>query len=139
MTRLRVPQPYPGKVVLSWSAGNDTEAVSSGLSYNLRVGSTPGGVDILSPLSDPATGRRRAAQSGNAQRPLFTVLNLPTGTVGYWSAQTVDASYLRYALQVSTNLVNWTVLTDLTAGANGALQFLDRSPAAPARLDRVSY
>jgi len=92
-SRLNVTQPYPGKLVLSWDAGVDLETATDGLSYNVRIGTTPGGEDILSPLSNPLTGLRRVAQIGNAQKRLFTVMNLPPGTVCYWSVQSVDASY----------------------------------------------
>jgi hypothetical protein len=27
-----------------------------GLSYNLRVGTSPGGIDVVGPMADPATG-----------------------------------------------------------------------------------
>jgi len=38
-------------VTLSWTAPTDSETVMAGLSYNLRVGTTPGGSDVLGPMS----------------------------------------------------------------------------------------
>ena len=116
-TRLSATQPYPGRVVLSWEAGNDAESITDGLSYNVRIGTTPGGVDILSPLSDPATGLRRVAQIGNAQKRLFTVLNLPPGTVCYWSVQSVDPSYAGSAFAPEQRFIVGGASVDATASA----------------------
>src|ERR1051325_963109 len=43
-------------VVLRWNKAMDSETKSNGLSYNIRVGTTNGGVDIVSPLADPTNG-----------------------------------------------------------------------------------
>ncbi|MDD1417472.1 VCBS repeat-containing protein, partial [Dolichospermum sp. ST_con] len=36
---------------LSWQVGTDKETPKDGLSYNLRIGTTPGGNDILAPIT----------------------------------------------------------------------------------------
>ena len=80
-------------VVLNWNAGTDPNTPRAGLTYNVRVGSTPGGMEIMAPQSDPFTGQRRLPQMGNAWHRLFTILtNLPVG-VYYWSVQTVNNSF----------------------------------------------
>jgi len=81
-------------VVLSWSAASDAQTPTTGLSYNVRVGTTPGGCDILSPMADPVTGFRRVPQLGNAQERLFSYLtNLTFGTTYYWSVQAIDTAW----------------------------------------------
>jgi hypothetical protein len=84
----------PGGVRLSWNDAIDAQTPSTGLTYNLRVGTTPGGWDIVSPLSSPATGFRRVAQRGNAEQRLFAILTqLTPGRTYYWSVQAVDGAY----------------------------------------------
>jgi hypothetical protein len=60
------------------------------LHYNRRVGTTPGGNQILSPMS-ASTGYRRVARIGNAREQGLT-LELPRGTY-YWSVQGIDPAW----------------------------------------------
>jgi hypothetical protein len=81
-------------VHLQWSAASDPHTPTAGLTYNVRVGTTPGGSEILSPHSDPVTGNRRLPQMGNAGPRLFSALtNLSLGHY-YWSVQTVNHSFV---------------------------------------------
>jgi hypothetical protein len=81
-------------VTLTWNPGGDAQTPSTGLSYNLRVGTTPGASDILSPEADISTGFRRVAQLGNAdERFSATLTNLTLGKTYYWSVQAVDTSF----------------------------------------------
>ena len=76
-------------VTFSWSAGSDNETPSSALTYNLRVGTTPGGIDVLAPLSLPG-GKRLVVRPGNTgSNTGWRLEGLPPG-VYYWSAQSVD-------------------------------------------------
>jgi hypothetical protein len=78
-------------VTLNWNAAADANQ-TGGLSYNLRVGTTPGGSQIVSPDSAP-NGLRRVARLGNVQANLrWSLTNLPVGTY-YWSVQAVDHAY----------------------------------------------
>lgn len=81
------------RVSLSWSAASDVESPPDMLTYNLRVGTTPDGHDIISPLSHAGDGRRKVVEHGNAGPNLGWVLqNLKPGT--YWfSVQSVDAGF----------------------------------------------
>lgn len=77
----------------SWSAGSDAETPVAGLTYNLRVGTTPGGCDILSPMSG-SDGRRRVPQMGNVQLVRsYQLVNLPLNKTIYWSVQSVDTAF----------------------------------------------
>ena len=79
-------------VGLSWSAATDTNQ-SGGFSYNVRVGTTSGGVDVVSPMADAATGFRRVPALGNADENLsWPLTNLAAGTY-YWSVQAVDHAW----------------------------------------------
>ena len=81
---------------LAWMAASDLQTPSPGLTYDLRMGTTPGGSDLLAPQSDPASGRRRLPQMGNAGEGTNAVVNIsgfPGGATCYWSAQAVDSAF----------------------------------------------
>ncbi len=79
-------------VTFSWTPGSDAETPAAGLSYNLRVGTEPGGSDIFSGLAD-ADGWRRIPALGNAQKMTSWTLNsLPFGTL-YWAVQSIDSAW----------------------------------------------
>ncbi|HEY5564135.1 MAG TPA: VCBS repeat-containing protein, partial [Rhodothermia bacterium] len=64
-----------------------------GLSYNIRVGTVPGSVDVVAPLAHPSNGKRKISRLGNVQtNRAWTIRSLGPGTY-YWSVQTLDASF----------------------------------------------
>ncbi|ETR68645.1 MAG: hypothetical protein OMM_10308, partial [Candidatus Magnetoglobus multicellularis str. Araruama] len=81
-------------VHLSWSAASDAETISSsGLNYNLYIGSTPGGTDILSPMALPlSNGYRLLPARGHIQTLTTTIKNLTVGTY-YWGVQAIDTAF----------------------------------------------
>lgn len=80
------------RFVLSWQPASDGQTPAAGLSYNLRLGTTPGGVDAVSPMA-AGTGYRRLSALGNAQVGVTATLELLTGTTYYWSLQAVDTAF----------------------------------------------
>ncbi|KPA19078.1 hypothetical protein MHK_000704, partial [Candidatus Magnetomorum sp. HK-1] len=78
-------------VLLSWSAGSDAQTLSStGLNYNLRIGSSSGACDISAPMSLPlSSGYRQIAERGLIQN-LTTTVNINEVGTYYWSVQTID-------------------------------------------------
>jgi hypothetical protein len=86
----------PGdRVVFSWNAPSDAQTPAAGLSYNLRVGTSPGTANVLSPNSDFNTGVRRLPDLGNARRSgsaFLSLWSLPLGSY-YWSVQAVDNGF----------------------------------------------
>jgi hypothetical protein len=75
---------------LTWDAASDDHTPAAGLSYNLRVGTTPGGAEIVSPQSG-GNGTRRLPALGNTGAFLGARLNhLVSGATYYWSVQAVD-------------------------------------------------
>jgi hypothetical protein len=80
-------------VQLRWPARNDF-GPGTPVTYNLRVGKKPGGMDVVSPLSQPTSGRRLVATFGNMGFACTTQLRgLAPGTY-YWSVQPVDSAWL---------------------------------------------
>ncbi|MBL9167398.1 MAG: VCBS repeat-containing protein [Verrucomicrobiales bacterium] len=83
-------------LVLRWEVGQGDDHTPPGtLTWNVRVGTTAGGTEVLSPLSDLPTGRRKILESGNAGINRFLNLKLGAGVRRfYWAVQAVDAGYL---------------------------------------------
>lgn len=78
-------------VALNWEAAHDAQ--TSHLTYNVRVGTTPGGQEVVAAMSLP-DGTRQVAAAGNAGHALARPLSLlPPGTY-YWSVQAVDHSFV---------------------------------------------
>jgi hypothetical protein len=83
-------QQFPDQTHLSWAESSDPESGYSE-TFNLRVGTTPGGGDIVSPES-LASGQRLIPEMGNMQLRPHVGLHLPPGTY-YWSVQIVDVAF----------------------------------------------
>jgi hypothetical protein len=90
-------------VDLSWDAGSDTQTPAAGLTYNLRVGTTPGGSETLAPHS-ASNGRRRIAAMGNMNLARAAQLRgVIPGTTYYWSVQAVDTGFAGSAFASETS------------------------------------
>ncbi len=94
-------------VDLSWGSGSDFQTPASGLTYDLRVGSTPGGSDILSANALP-DGTPLLAEMGTVAHPadLFRTINsahIPDGDV-YWTVQAVDTAFARSGFAAEQHL-----------------------------------
>ncbi len=77
----------------AWDKSTDAETRPGSLTYNLRLGATPGGNEIMAALADPANGYSRVAQLGNANHNnRWTIKNLSEGTY-YWSVQALDHNF----------------------------------------------
>ncbi|MBK8553672.1 MAG: T9SS type A sorting domain-containing protein [Ignavibacteria bacterium] len=82
-----------GIIHFNWLSGYDQNTPSPGLTYNIRIGTTPGGSEIISPLSSGSSGFNKFPGHGNSGNSLQTHLtDLDTGKY-YWSVQTVDNTY----------------------------------------------
>jgi len=79
-----------------WGPGSDTETPASGLSYNLRIGTTQTGNEILSSMSqwnaDPGQmSPRWIGGLGNVQMNRAWRIKLPPVPYITWSVQSIDA------------------------------------------------
>jgi Concanavalin A-like lectin/glucanases superfamily/PA14 domain/FG-GAP-like repeat/RTX calcium-binding nonapeptide repeat (4 copies)/WD40-like Beta Propeller Repeat len=85
-------------VTLKWNSASDAQTPSEGLTYNLRIGTTPGGQEILS-LPVNADGQPLPSQFGNVGQGKkesdgshsWALKGLTPGQY-YWSVQAVDNS-----------------------------------------------
>lgn len=80
---------YP--VELSWQAASDDHTPSEGLTYAIKIGTAPGGENIMGANAN-TTGIRKVSGKGNVEHNKKWRLSLPIGTY-YWSVQAIDASY----------------------------------------------
>jgi hypothetical protein len=80
---------YP--VELSWTAASDDHTPSTGLTYAIKIGTTPGSENIMAANAN-VSGMRKVSGKGNVEHNKKWRLSLPVG-VYYWSVQAIDASY----------------------------------------------
>ncbi len=79
-------------VTFRWNAASDSQTPTAGVTYNLRVGVTPGGREILSPLA-LGNGTVLMDVPGNAGSQRSFTLSLLPGRNYYWSVQAVDSDF----------------------------------------------
>ncbi len=103
------------EVVMHWQASTDGQQ-AGGLTYNLRVGTYPGGGNILSPMSAP-NGFRRVVRPGNTGTLAWHKLKgLESGKKYYWSVQAVDNAYAGSPFSEENTFVASDPALDFTAG-----------------------
>jgi hypothetical protein len=78
-------------VIISWDAGTDNETPALGLSYNLSVGTTYNGGEILSSHTT-TNGTRQLIDNGNTKNNFYFLRNLPPGEY-YCAVQSIDNGY----------------------------------------------
>jgi hypothetical protein len=76
-----------------WNAATDAQTPGPGLSYNLRVGKSPGACDVVSPLGDVNSGKRFVAARGPIQGTNWFLRELVAGQRYYWSVQAIDTAF----------------------------------------------
>lgn len=80
---------YP--IELNWEASTDDHTPSPGLTYAIKIGTTPGGEEIMSANAN-ADGTRKVSEKGNVEHNTKWRVSLPVGNY-YWSVQAIDAAY----------------------------------------------
>lgn len=92
------------ELVLKWNRVKTDETSVEAITYNVRIGTTPGSSDILSPMSNPS-GVRNIVYAGNTQSDTFLILkNLKQGTY-YWSVQAIDNSFAGSAFSLEQSII----------------------------------
>jgi uncharacterized repeat protein (TIGR01451 family) len=106
-------------VQLSWNPSTDTQTPAGGLTYNLRVGTTPGGSQIESPMVISAAGLRQVAQWGNAYLGATAILRDLPYTTYYWSVQAIDGGFGGSPFATESSFRVDEPIAGLTASNNG--------------------
>ncbi len=76
-------------VILKWNPSTDNNTPRKALTYNIYMGKTSGGINIVSPIANLSTGFRRISRQGYIQDTAWIIKNLPVGTY-YWGVQAID-------------------------------------------------
>ncbi len=80
-------------IIFHWHPTTYDETASQALTYNLRIGTTPGGSEIKSAMSD-TSGYRQIVKTGNANYDTtWSLTNFDPGIFYYWSVQAVDNNF----------------------------------------------
>jgi hypothetical protein len=79
------------EIQLDWDSASDDETPAPGLTYNVRIGTTPGGSDLCTPMA-LGSGYRLLPAIGNANHNTNWTLDLAFGN-GYCSVQALDTSF----------------------------------------------
>jgi len=110
-----------GRVVLSWNAPADDHTPAAGLSYNVRIGTTPGGSEIA---SAPAltNGMLLVPRIGTARNG-SAVFDLPPGQTYYWSVQAVDSGFVGSPFAAEQQFSISPLLINPVIHANGFFEF----------------
>ncbi len=91
-TGLNVDVTNPDAVVFTWEPASDSQTNGNALTYALRVGTSPGGSEVLAANAN-GSGQRKLVQNGNAgYATRLTLRNMDDGTY-YWSVQAVDQGF----------------------------------------------
>jgi hypothetical protein len=120
-----------GGALLSWNSATDGQTPASGLTYNVRAGSTPGGIDLLAGHVTATNGFRRVPAMGNAYlRHTLPLTGLTNGQTVYWSVQAVDTAFAGGPFASETNFYSAIVTTTADNGA-GSLRDAVTNVASP--------
>jgi hypothetical protein len=98
--------------MFSWNSATDGQTPASGLTYNVRAGTAPGGSNLLSAHVNATNGFRRVPAMGNAMlRHSLPLAGLTNGQTVYWSVQAVDTSFAGGPFATETSVVSLPQLT----------------------------
>lgn len=109
-------------VLFSWNAAADSQTPFSGLTYNVRAGTTHGANNLLAANVDATTGFRLVPSFGNAISRESLALGGVTNTqIIYWSVQAVDNAFLGGNFAPEVNGVSMPSLRITRGASNNAV------------------
>ncbi len=112
-------------VFLNWNAPADDHTPAAGLSYNLRIGTTPGASDVLAPMA-LTSGQRLLPALGNAQTgtsAFYDLSRLAPGSTYYWSVQALDTSFAGSPFAAESQLTTGPLVVNPIHFPGGAFEF----------------
>lgn len=110
-------------VLLSWDKGMDNETPQNGLTYNLAVSWTPLGGEVMNPMANMTTGKRKVARMGNVQcNTSWELKNLAPGTY-FWTVQAIDNNFTGspFATEGSFTVVDENLAIEITSESSSCV------------------
>ncbi|MGQ9662875.1 MAG: FG-GAP-like repeat-containing protein, partial [Kiritimatiellia bacterium] len=124
---LAVESVSPAGAILTWTSATDAQTPWRELSYNLRIGTIPGGEDVKPAMADTASGLRRLPALGNVQQILRWLVRGLSPT-GYYqvAVQAVDSAWAggEWSDEITVRLADYPVVITrpvTNIGVNSAL------------------
>jgi len=77
----------------SWTQPSDDSTSNAALTYTIRLGTTPGGSEIMAPRALPS-GVRQLSDFGLLEANTLTITGLTRGQTYYWTVQAVDGAFV---------------------------------------------
>lgn len=105
---------YSAQTGFTLSGATDAQTPAQCLTYDLRIGTSPGGAEVLHPAADLLSGYRRISGPG---RSSFAGYRLPEGTF-YASAQAIDGAFVGSAWSDEVIIHNGVENSDLVNSPN---------------------
>jgi len=109
-------------VALRWNPPLDDHTPAAGLSYNVRIGTTPGGSDIVSAPTLP-NGTLLMPGMGTARNGSATFCQLKPGQTYYWSVQAVDSGFVGSPFAVEQQFTTSPLSINTVRDADGVFEF----------------
>jgi hypothetical protein len=81
-----------GAVTFTWGLGSDAQTLAAGLTYNLRIGTSPGANDVFTSTAN-TNGTPLLVRQGNVDARRSITVRLPIGRDYFWSVQSIDAGF----------------------------------------------
>jgi hypothetical protein len=91
-------------LTLRWNRVTGDATPSKGMNYNVRIGTSPGGSDVVSPMS-LETGSRLLPRFGNAYSDTVYILQNPGKSTYYCSVQAIDNGFVASSFAEEQSLV----------------------------------
>lgn len=111
-------------VTLMWDESYDPETGSESITYNIRIGTSPGASDIYSAMASNISGYRLIPAFGNTNHNTsWFVRNLNAGEY-FWTVQAIDNGFLasEFALEKSFRIGSPTTLAETFTPLNFELK-----------------
>jgi predicted nucleotidyltransferase len=126
-------------ITFEWDAAVDLETPAAGLTYNLRVGSVPGGSDICTAETGFLTVRQLVPEFGNTNHNTSWRIAVPDPqpAVYYWSVQAVDSGFFAGIFAEEQTFTPMTAAPDQSLPQSFALGTSAPNPFNP--WTRISY
>lgn len=119
-----------GRLTLTWGNGSDVETPANGLYYNLRVGTSSGGNNIVSGVYGGSSNPTAGYFGNMMQRKSISLSGLSASTTYYWSAQTIDTALANSSWSAEQNYTTAANIVDPVITLNSPINLYNTTNAS---------